>query len=46
MVFDSLEVLNGFLKHVVVSRRDVRVRKWTRWLREDVSSKAVCLASS
>ena len=37
-VFDSLEVLNGFLKQVVVSRRDVGVRKWTRWLREDVSS--------
>ena len=38
-VFDSLELLNGFLKQVVVSRRDVRVRKWARWLREDLSSK-------
>ena len=38
-VFDSLEVLNGFLKQVVVSRRNVGVRKWTRWLRVDVSSR-------
>ena len=38
-VFESLEVLNGFLRQVVVSRRDVGVRKWTRWLREDVSSR-------
>ena len=43
-VFDSLEVLNGFLRKVVVSRRDVGVRKWTRWLREDLSSQAICLA--
>ena len=28
-VFDSLELLNSFLKQVVVSRRDVGVRKWT-----------------
>ena len=34
-VFDSLEVLNGFLRQVVVSRRDDGIRKWTRWLRED-----------
>ena len=40
MVFDSLELLNDFLKQVVVSRRDVGVRKWTtRWLREDLSSR-------
>ena len=38
-VFDSLEVLNGFLRQVVVSRRDVGIRKWTRWLREDFSSR-------
>ena len=38
-VFDSLEVLNGFLGQVVVSRRDVGVRKWTRWLRDDLSSR-------
>ena len=38
-VFDSLEVLNGFLRQVVVSRRDVGIRKWTRWLREDLSSR-------
>ena len=37
-VFDSLEVLNGFLRQVVVSRRDDRIRMWTRWLREDLSS--------
>ena len=34
-----LEVLNAFLKQVVVSRRDVGIRKWTRWLREDLSSR-------
>ena len=28
-VFDSLEMLNGFLKQVVVSRRDLGIRKWT-----------------
>ena len=32
-VFDSLELLIGFLKQVVVSCRDVGVRKWTNWLR-------------
>ena len=34
-----LRFLNGFLRQVVVSRRDVGVRKWTRWLREDLSSR-------
>ena len=38
-VFDSLEVLNGFLRQVVVSRKDDGIRKWTRWLREDLSSR-------
>ena len=38
-VFDSLEVLSGFLKQVVVSRRDVGIRKWTRCLWEDLSSR-------
>ena len=38
-VFDSLEVLNGFLRQVVVSRRDDGIRKWTSWLREDLSSR-------
>ena len=38
-VFDSVEVLNGFIRQVVVSRRDVGVRKWTRWLRDDLSSR-------
>ena len=32
-------MLNGFLKQVVVSRRDVGSPKWTRWLREDLSSR-------
>ena len=38
-VFDSLAVLNGFLREVVVSRRDDGIREWTRWLREDLSSR-------
>ena len=38
-VFDSLEVLNGFLRQVVVSRRDDGIRQWNRWLREDLSSR-------
>ena len=36
LVFNTLEVLNGFVKQVVVSRRDVGIRKW---LREDLSSR-------
>ena len=35
-VFDSLEVLNGFVRQVVISRRDEGIR---RWLREDLSSR-------
>ena len=38
-VFDSLELLNDFLKQVVVSRRDSGIRKWPWWLREDLSSR-------
>ena len=38
-VFDSLEVLDGFLRQVVVSRRDDGIRRWNRWLREDLSSR-------
>ena len=38
-VFDSLEVLDGFLKQVVVCRRDIGIRKWVNWLREDLSSR-------
>ena len=38
-VFDSLEVLSGFLQQVVVSRGDVGIRKWTRWLWEDLGSR-------
>ena len=37
LVCDSLELLNDFLQQVVVSR-DLGMRKWTRWLREDLSS--------
>ncbi len=32
-------MLNGFLKQVVVSRRDVGIRKWATWLRQDLSSR-------
>ena len=32
-VFDSLELLNSFFQHVIVSRKDLGIRKWTRWLR-------------
>ena len=38
-VFGSLELLNGFLEQVVISRRDIWIRKWTRWLREDLGSR-------
>ena len=38
-VFHSLKVLNDFLWQVVVSCRDVEIRNWTRWLREDLSSR-------
>ena len=37
--FDSLELLNDFLKQVVVRRRHVGIRKWVTWLREDLSSR-------
>ena len=37
--FDSLQLLNGFLHQVVVSRRDVGTRKWVTRLREDLSSR-------
>ena len=37
-VFDSRGLLNDILRHVVVSRRDIGIRKWTWWLREDLSS--------
>ena len=36
-VFDSIEVLNGFFRQVVVSRRDEGIRRWKGWLREDLS---------
>ena len=32
-------MLSGFLKQVVVSRREIWIRKWTRWLREEFSSR-------
>ena len=31
--------MNGFLRQVVVSRRDDGIRQWKRWLREDLSSR-------
>ena len=37
-VFDSLEVLNCFLKQVV-SRGNIGIRLWGDWLREDLSSR-------
>ena len=42
-VFDSLELLNGFLKQVVVSRREIGIRKWAWWLREDFGSRPYAL---
>ena len=38
-VFDSHDLLNGFLRQVVVSRRDIGLRKWVNWLREDSCSR-------
>ena len=38
-VFDSIELLNGFLRQVVITRRDEGIRKWKVWLREDLSSR-------
>ena len=38
-VFGSHEVLNGFLKQVVVSRMDLGIRQWVDWLREHLSSR-------
>ena len=34
-----IELLNGFLRQVVVSRRDDGIRKWKGWLKEDLSSR-------
>ena len=38
-VFDALDVLNGFFRQVVVSRRDEGIRRWKGWLSEDLSSR-------
>ena len=38
-VFDLIDLLNDFLKRVVVSRRDVGIRKWASWVREDLGSR-------
>ena len=38
-MFDSLDVLNGFFRQVVVSRRDEGIRRWKGWLREDLNSR-------
>ena len=35
----STEVLNVFLKQVVGSLRDLGIRKWVNWLREDLGSR-------
>ena len=32
-------MLNGFTRKVVVSRMDTGIRKWTRWLREDLGAR-------
>ena len=45
-VLDSLELLNGFLQQVVVSRRGIGIRKWSRWLREELSSRPYVLAQA
>ena len=39
LVLDSLGLLNGFRRQVVVSRRDIGIRKWTMWVREYLSSR-------
>ena len=31
--------MNGFVRQVVISRRDGGIRRWNRWLREDLSSR-------
>ena len=38
-VFDSLELLNDFLRQVALNRRNIGIRKWTGWLREDLGSR-------
>ena len=38
-VFHSLDVLNEFTWQVVVSRRETGIRRWARWLREDLGSR-------
>ena len=38
-IFDSLGLLNHFLHQVVVCRRDIGIRRWVTWLREDLSSR-------
>ena len=44
--FDSLDYLNDFTRHVVVSRREAGVRKWSNWLQEDLGARPYCLAST
>ena len=38
-IFDSLDELNRFLRQAVIARRDEGIRRWKRWLREDLSSR-------
>ena len=38
-VFDALELLNAFVKHVVTDRREAGIRRWATWLREDTGAR-------
>ena len=38
-VFDSLKVLDEFISHVAIARRDASILSWKRWLNEDLSSR-------
>ena len=41
-VFDTLKLLNDFVRQVVVVRRDSALHRWASWLREDLSSAGFC----
>ena len=38
-VFDTVKVLDDFISQVASARREAAILSWTRWLREDVSSR-------
>ena len=38
-VFEALGSLNEFVRQVVTSRRDIGLRKWARWMHEDLGSR-------